>query len=99
MFFDVDNPGNWQEFTFSAKIEKGRYKHHCLPTGAVPVPPNDDGEREINGWKFHYQGWSDNKALRSGATQDNLFQAGRKGCLDRKLLQKYGLTQQRMQAC
>jgi hypothetical protein len=56
MFSDVDNPGNWQEFTFTAKIKKGRYKYHCLPSGAIPVLPNNDGEREINGWKFHYQG-------------------------------------------
>jgi hypothetical protein len=62
MFSDVDNPWNWKEFTFAAKIKKGRYKHHCLPTGAFPVPPNDDGERAINGWKFHYQGWSDTKS-------------------------------------
>jgi hypothetical protein len=55
---------------------------------------DDGGEREINGWKFHYQGWSDNKAARSGATQDNLFPGGRKGCLDKKILKKYGLTQQ-----
>jgi hypothetical protein len=53
MFYDVENTGNRQEFTFTAEMEKGRYTHHCLPTGAVPVPPNDDGEREINGWKSH----------------------------------------------
>jgi hypothetical protein len=23
MFSDVDNPGNWQDFTFTAKMEKG----------------------------------------------------------------------------
>jgi hypothetical protein len=40
-------------------MEKELYKHHCLPTGGVPVPPNNDGEREINGWQFNYQGWSE----------------------------------------
>jgi hypothetical protein len=85
MLSDVDNPGNWQEFTFTAKMENCRYKHYCLPTGAVPVPPKDDGEHEINGCKFYCDSWSENKAARSDAPQDNLFPAGRKGCLDKKL--------------
>jgi hypothetical protein len=40
----------------------------------------------MNGWQLHDHGWSENKAARSGAKQDNLFPAGRKGCLEKKLL-------------
>jgi hypothetical protein len=43
MYDEVDNPGNWQEYTYCAKFEKGRYKHYCIPTGAKPVPVNSDG--------------------------------------------------------
>jgi hypothetical protein len=53
----------------------------------------------VRGWQFNYQGCSENKAAQIGATQDNLFLAGRKGCLDKNLLKKYRLTQQQMQAC
>jgi hypothetical protein len=43
MYDEVDNPGDWHEYTYCAKFEKGRYKHHCIPTGAKPVPVNSDG--------------------------------------------------------
>jgi hypothetical protein len=95
----VDNPGEWHEFTCTAKMDKGKYKHHRLMTSSIPVVPNEHGERHINGWRFMYNGWVDGKGAQSGATQDNLFLPGRKGCLDNKLLQKYGLTEQCMQSC
>ena len=25
---------------------------------SLPVPANKDGKREINGWEFHYNGWT-----------------------------------------
>ena len=72
-----------------------------MPTGAVPFPVNDDGERKTeNGWKFHYNGWSNpTKPYRSGATTANMFPAGTEGCLDSEKLKKLGLTKARMQAC
>jgi hypothetical protein len=64
-----------------------RYVGHTTPAGAKVVPPNDDGIREINGWKFYYLGWQldDFDAttfVRGTATRDNLKPADRKGCLD-----------------
>jgi hypothetical protein len=56
MYDEVDNHGDWKEYTYCAKFEKGRYKYHCIPTGAKPVPVNSDGERHMSGWEFHYKG-------------------------------------------
>ena len=99
-FSDIDNPGNWSEYTFRpdfAKKDKGgNYIGHSLPTGAVPVPVKD-GKREAAGWEFHYKGWKgDSTAFRSGASPENLFPKSRQGCLDAELLKKMGLTQARM---
>ena len=48
-FQDVDNPGNWSEFTYQAKFAKQgnglKYQYHCLPTGVTPVPVGEDGRR------------------------------------------------------
>ena len=48
-FQDVDNPGNWSEFTYQAKFGKQgnglKYQYHCLPTGVTPVPVGEDGRR------------------------------------------------------
>jgi hypothetical protein len=97
MFSDVDNPGERHELTCTSKMEKCKYKKHCLLTGAIPVVPDEHDKRHINEWKFMYNGWVDNQGAQSGATQDNLFLPGRKGCFDKKLLKKYGLTKQCMQ--
>jgi hypothetical protein len=99
-FPNVDNPGNWSEYTFRPGFKKkdkgGQYTFHSLPTGAVPVPVND-GKREAAGWEFHYKGWKhdevDNVSFRSGASAKNLFPKKRQGCLDAKLLTKMGLTE------
>jgi hypothetical protein len=92
MYDEVDNPGDWQEYTYCAKFEKGRYNHHCIPTGAKPVPANSDGERHMNGWDFHYKGWqSEVPTARDGATQGNLFPSESVGFLDMMKLQKCGL--------
>jgi hypothetical protein len=104
-FSDIDNPGEWSEYTFRSEFAKkekgGKYTCHTLPTGAVPVPINDNGKREAAGWEFHYKGWkhdTDGTApFRSGASPENLFPKTRKGCLDAKLLKQMGLTQARME--
>ncbi len=109
-FQEIDNPGEWDNFTFRPKFnntkkqgpDKGKYIHHCLPTGATPVPINDDGIREVGGWTFHYKGWNrvdDDRTIpiyRSGATQDIPFPASRKGSLNGEVLHKLGLSPQRM---
>jgi hypothetical protein len=102
-FPNVDNPGNWSEYTFRPEFAKkdkgGKYTLHSLPTGAVPVPIKD-GKREAGGWEFHYKGWKqdsiDDISFRSGASPENLFPKTRQGCLDAKLLKKMGLTEYRM---
>jgi hypothetical protein len=99
MYDEVDNPGNWKEYTYCAKFEKGRYKHHCIPTGAKRVPVNSDGERHMNGWEFHYKGWQyEVPTARDGATQGNLFPSERVGCLDATKLRNCGILKERMVA-
>ena len=99
-FIAVDNPGDWCEYTYRAEFDsKGRYKHHTIPTGAVPVPLKD-GERKLGGWEFHYDGWeSDNNNYRKHVTPDNMFPQERKGCLDVDKLRSLGLSKARMKDC
>jgi hypothetical protein len=106
LFAAVDNPGFWSQFTFRPKFAKksakeaGAYAHHTLPTGCRPVPPNDGGERTLNGWAFHYNSWtadeSSESVARSGATKTNMFPDCRKGKLDYALLKRMGLTKKRI---
>jgi hypothetical protein len=81
-FLVIDNHGGWGQYTFRPKfhnkakgkdIQKEQYSHHALPTGARPVPADNEGKREKAGWAFHYKGWSndDNANLRSGASCKN----------------------------
>jgi len=72
-FKDIDNPGNWSEYTYRPKYntiiktvkEKGKekkvkvkeYKYHSLPTGCTVVPKDKNGDRKIKDWTFYYQGW------------------------------------------
>ena len=55
-FDDVDNPGNWNSYVFkpvfAGRSKSTKYKHHALPTGAVPVPENANGKRKLNVWEF-----------------------------------------------
>jgi hypothetical protein len=54
-FVDVDNPGGWDEYTFrpnfltkaTKNTKKGTYTHHSLPTGARPVPLDEDENRQL----------------------------------------------------
>ena len=110
-FKDVDNPGNWPEFSFRPEFlpetKGGGYHGHYLPTGAVPVPKNIDGVRKFGDWTFHYDGWqstvdennenNEYTKYRSDATKNNLFPESRRGCLDAELLEKMGLTREKMQ--
>ena len=99
-FEQVDNPGNWTDFTFRPVFaSKGEYVHHALPTGATPVP-EVNGKRTAGNWDFFYDGWSGvggGNLHRSGATSQNLFPESRKGSLDGDVLKKLGLTSARLQ--
>ena len=102
-FEDLDNPGLWPQYcfrpVFSGRTSTSKYKHHALPTGAMPVPKNDDGFRKFNGWEFHYNGWKNpGPPHRHGATTTNMFPEGTEGSLDANILKKMGLTKSRMQS-
>ena len=97
----VDNPGGWDSYVFKpvfgGRSKTTKYKHHALPTGAIPVPKDDNGVRSENGWEFHYKGWkNENSPYRRGATPTNMFPKEMNGCLDASLLTKLGLTKMRM---
>jgi hypothetical protein len=71
------------------------YSGHFTPAGAMAQPANEHGERELNGWHFHYQGWTHDAFDRSifvrhGATQQDLKPANRKGSLDVDVLKNHG---------
>ena len=95
-FDSVDNPGKWPEYSFRPN-PRGKYQYHRLPAGVIPVPKNEEGTREVDGWKFHYQGWKGSKNIwRDGANSANPYPENRKGRLDYDLLKKMGLTKQRI---
>jgi len=103
-FKDVDNPGNWPEYCFKPEFhgnnrsKSTKYKHHQLPTGAVPFPTNSEGKRKnANGWEFFYKGWENaEKPYRREATTANMFPKEMDGCVDADILKKLGLTRKRM---
>ena len=102
LFEDVDNPGDWLEYAyrpeFNTPAKGGKYKGHFLPTGATPVEVNADGNRICGGWTFHYSGWeNETEYKRSDVTDDELFPQSRKGCLDGDILERLGLTKEKMQ--
>ena len=101
-FEDIDNPGSWPQYcycpVFNGRSNSGQYKHHALPTGAMPLPKNDKGIRKINGWDFHYNGWTNpGPSHRHGTTTANVFPTAMDGCLDANILKKLGLNKRRMQ--
>ncbi len=74
---------------------------HFTPAGATVLPPNEHGHRELNGWRFHYQGWTPDAFdrstfVRQGATQQDLKPANRKGSLDVDVLKKHGCNADRV---
>ena len=61
-FNEIDNPGDWSDYTFTAKFEgknnSGKYLYHKLPTGVTPVPKDPkSGKRIVDGWEFHHKEW------------------------------------------
>ena len=108
IFNEVDNPAGWDEFVFQAKyaVEKGKKGHkkyvgHTTPAGALVVPANDDGIRDINGWKFFYRGWKPDDFdattyVRGTATKECMKPADRKGRLDADRLLAHGLMAERV---
>jgi hypothetical protein len=99
-FAEVDNPGSWCQYTYRAEFDsKGQYKHHVVPTGAMPVPLKD-GERKFGDWEFHYEGWeSSSDFYRTHVTDENMFPKERKDCLDADKLRAFGLNGARMKGC
>ena len=100
-FDEIDNPGGWPQYcyrpVFNGQAKTTKYKHHSLPTGAMPVPKGDDGKRSVNGWEFFYNGWkNEGPKHRRGATTANMFPKEMEGCLDAGILKKMGLTKERM---
>ena len=99
-FESIDNPGNWSPYVFRARFGgkggHGDYVEHQLPTGATPVPLTN-GKRIAGGFEFFYQGWQKEvPSLRSGATRDNMWPSNRKGSLDCHLLQRLGMSADRI---
>jgi hypothetical protein len=101
---DIDNPGAWNLYSFEAKYKKGGvYCGHFTPAGAMVVPVNEKGEREINGWRFHYNGWTPDAFdvgtyVRDDATQQNLKPDSRRGSLDVNVLRKHGCDADRVRS-
>ena len=97
-FEEVDNPGAWTDYMFQPKYDKGQYKGHFTPTGAKVVPPNGpEGKRSINGWDFHYNGWtpdefSQGTYVRFPATAENIKPPERVCHLNTELLKKHGIN-------
>ena len=102
-FEDVDNPGKWPRYCFrpifAGRSSTTKYKHHALPTGAMPFPKNAEGNRKTDdGWEFHYDGWKNpGRPHRHGATATNMFPEGTEGSLDATVLKNLGLTKLRME--
>ncbi len=56
---NIDNPGLWSLYSFAPKYKTGNvYSGHFIPAGAMVLPANQHGQQELNGWRFHCQGWA-----------------------------------------
>ena len=64
----------------------------------MSVPKNDDGDRKIGSWEFHYKGWDYDQDTYRGMsredTADSLFPKSRLGCLDMEVLKKLGMPKE-----
>ena len=95
-----NNPAGWSSFTYQARYNKsGKYIGHRTPSGATVVPAGADGKRTVAGWDVQYNNWttSSSSPHRHGAGKDNLIPDERKGCLDKEVLTKMGLTKKRLE--
>ena len=66
-----------------------------MPSGCVPVPRNDDGDRNVGDWECHYKVWegTDTHVRMSRKYAENtLFPKSRLGNLDKNVLKKLGLN-------
>jgi hypothetical protein len=87
-------------YSFASKYKTGNvYSGHFTPAKAMVLPANQHGQRELNGWHFHYQVWTpeefDKKAfVKDGASQQDLKPLNRRGSLDVDVLKKHGCTAQ-----
>jgi hypothetical protein len=107
----VDNSGIWSPFCFQLKYGAKRrrknrmeeYIGHFTPAGAKVVPADASARHEVNGWRFHYDGWKTEvfdrmTFVRGKATKDNLKSDVRRGCLDAVRLKAHGLKSERMKS-
>jgi len=100
---EIDNPGNWNLFSFAAKhaTSSRRYEGHFTPANAKVVNPDLSGNRKVKDWSFFYRGWTagtfeKSTYARGDAKQGNLKPLSRRGSLDVDVLRKHGLTADRM---
>jgi hypothetical protein len=54
---EIDNPAGWSMFTFKPSYhpKTKKYDGHTTPSGAHVVPPDELGNRKMDGWEFHYK--------------------------------------------
>ena len=106
-FHEIDNPGNWPPFCYTAKRMKGGgYVYHRLPGGATPVEKTADFSgpiRSIGGCKVYYGGpdgtWGVNPdtdpfCSRSFATPIDMLPKERGTVLDCDKLKQYGVNKE-----
>jgi hypothetical protein len=87
MFDQVDNPWNWQEYTYTTKFETGRYIHHC-----IPQEPNRCPSIEMGGVR-----WTDGSiSTMDGKVKCLQLAMEQHSCLDVRKLRKYGMFMQFM---
>ncbi len=65
------------------------------------LPANQHGQWKLNGWHFHYQGWTPDKLdqktfFRDGASQQDLKPLNRRGSVDVDVLKKHACTADRV---
>ena len=100
-YWEVDNPGSWGPYAFAPKYVKQKYTGHYTPANAKVVPENENGDREMGGYKFHYNGWSPDAFdastfVQGDATRADMRRKSRLGSLDVEVLKKHGLTLDRL---
>jgi hypothetical protein len=100
---EIDNPAGWSMFTFTPSYhpKTKKYDGHTTPSGAHVVPPDELGNRKMDGWEFHYKNWKaeefdENTYARTGAKFGDLKPESRRGCLEANVLRKHGLTAEQM---